>query len=188
MPAPRPAPDPLDWLALVGRLEAGDRLAFLKLARLVSGFLIQLRAYDFRDEWDDLRQEVLASLVANARAGRLRDPAAFVGYVKIITRNKFVDRLKRQLRQPESRALPWDEETARAAALPDPGDPRLAALWSAVEALPEPERSILEGVYREGRSYQEVADATGLPLGTLKRKLTASLARLRGELQGEADG
>ena len=31
---------------------------------------------------------------ANARAGRLRDPKAFVGYVRIITRNKIIDRLK----------------------------------------------------------------------------------------------
>jgi DNA-directed RNA polymerase specialized sigma24 family protein len=175
VPAP-PAPDPPDWLALVERLQAGDRLAFLQLARLVSGFLIQLRAYDFRDEWDDLRQEVLASLVANARAGRLRDPTAFVGYVKIITRNKFVDRLKRQLRQPENHALPWDEETARAAALPDPGDPRLAALWSAVEALPEPERSILEAPTARGAA-QEVAGRRPAPARS--SAVTASLARLR---------
>jgi RNA polymerase sigma factor (sigma-70 family) len=182
--APRPNPDPPDWLALLERLLAGDRLAFLHFNRLVSGFLAQLRAYDFRDEWDDLRQEVLASVVANARAGRLRDPAAFVGYVKIITRNKFVDRLKRQLRQHEKDALPWDDETARAATAPEAGDERLAALWSAVAALPEPERAIVEGIYREGRSYEEVAGATGLPLGTLKRRLTATLASLRQQLQG----
>jgi RNA polymerase sigma-70 factor (ECF subfamily) len=187
VPAPRAAPDRTDWVAVVERMLGGDRLACLQLERLVSGFLTQLRAYDFRDEWDDLRQEVLASLVANARAGRLRDPAAFVGYAKIITRNKFVDRLKRHLRHPEHHALPWDDETARAAARPDPGDPRLEALWSAVDALPDPERKILEGIYREGRSYQEVADATGLPLGTLKRKLTATLAALRAQLQ-DADG
>ena len=63
-----------DWLAVLGRLLAGDRVAFLEVNRLVTGFLVQLRAYDFRDEWDDLRQEVLLSVVANARAGRLRDP------------------------------------------------------------------------------------------------------------------
>ena len=69
----------IDWIAVLDRLLAGDRLAFAKINRLVSGFLVQLRAYDFRDEWDDLRQEVVLSLVANARAGRLRDPEAFLG-------------------------------------------------------------------------------------------------------------
>jgi RNA polymerase sigma-70 factor (ECF subfamily) len=176
-----PRADPPDWPALLERLLGGDRLAFLEFNRLVTGFLVQLRAYDFREEWDDLRQEVLASVVANARAGRLRDPKAFVGYVKIITRNKFVDRLKRQLRHREKEALPWDEETARAAAL-EPEDEESRALWSAVGELPEEERAIVEGVYREGKTYQEVSDATGVPLGTLKRRLRESLAFLRQRL------
>src|SRR5215510_8312925 len=85
-----------DWSAVLGRLEAGDRTAFLRFQRLVTGFLLELRAFDFEDEWDDLRQEVLAAVIANARAGRLRDPQAFAGYVRIITRNKFFDRLKRR--------------------------------------------------------------------------------------------
>src|SRR5438093_9936405 len=92
-----------DWLAVLDRLLAGDRVAFLEVNRLVTGFLVQLRAYDFRDEWDDLRQEVLLSVVANARAGRLRDPQAFLGYVRIITRNKFVDR-------PQARPRPHDKD------------------------------------------------------------------------------
>ena len=72
-----------DWIAVVDRLVAGDRVAFATINRLISGFLTQLRAYDLRDEWDDLRQEVVLSVVANARAGRLRDPEAFLGYVRI---------------------------------------------------------------------------------------------------------
>ena len=92
-----PVPDQ-DWPALVARLAAGDRAAFLELNRLVTSVLVRLRAYDFREEWDDLRQEVVLAVVANARAGRLRDPQAFVGYVRIVTRNKFVDRLKQHLR------------------------------------------------------------------------------------------
>src|SRR6185295_1700212 len=98
-----------DWLAVVDRLLAGDRAAFLELNRLITGVLVQLRAYDFRDEWDDLRQEVVLSVVANTRAGRVRDPQAFVGYVRAVTRNKFVDRLKTRLRLHEREAVPWDE-------------------------------------------------------------------------------
>ena len=173
-----------DWPAVVERLCEGDRLAFLELNRLVTGFLAQLRAYDFREEWDDLRQEVVASVVANAQAGRLRDPQAFVGYVKVITRNKFVDRLKRQLRHREKETLPWDEETARAIA-DDPDAPERRALWQAVSGLPEEHRQIVEGVYREGRTYEEVSAATGVPLGTLKRRLRESVALLRERLRDE---
>jgi RNA polymerase sigma-70 factor (ECF subfamily) len=162
------------------QLLRGDRVAFLTLNRLVTGFLVQLRAYDFRDEWDDLRQEVLLSVIGNARAGRLRDPKAFVAYVRIITRNKFVDRLKQRLRTKEGEALPWDEETARAAAVPDAAGS--ADLVTAVQALPPETRRLLDGVYRRGKTYQEVADEVGLPLGTFKRRLAEALGALRARL------
>jgi RNA polymerase sigma-70 factor (ECF subfamily) len=171
-----------DWLAILDQLMAGDRVAFLQFNRLVTGFLAQLRAYDFRDEWDDLRQEVLISVVGNARAGRLRDPKAFVGYVKIITRNKFVDRLKRQLRHSEKDTLAWDDETARAAAVADDAAAAGGDVWSEVRTLSDEEQRILTGLYVEGRTYQEVSDATGIPLGTLKRRLRGSLAALRERL------
>jgi len=168
-----------DWLAVLGRLLAGDPVAFLEVNRLVTGFLVQLRAYDFRDEWDDLRQEVLLSVVANARAGRLRDPQAFFGYVRIITRNKFIDRLKARLRHHEKEALPWDEETARSVAAPAVRDGRVAELWRAVRDLPPEEQRVLDGVYRQGKTYEQVCTETGLPLGTMKRRLRDALLTLR---------
>jgi RNA polymerase sigma-70 factor (ECF subfamily) len=173
-----------DWLELQERLVRGDRLACLELNRLVTAILRQLRAYDFRDEWDDLRQEVAMAVIANARKGRLRDPQAFVGYVRIITRNKFVDRLKSQLRRREHEVFPWDEETARAlverAAAPD--DTEARELWAEVARLPEEERGLVLGVYREGRTYEEMAERSGVPLGTLKRRLRTALASLRRRL------
>jgi RNA polymerase sigma-70 factor, ECF subfamily len=178
---PVPAPD---WLAVVARLADGDRAAFLELNRLVTGILVQLRAYDFREEWDDLRQEVLLAVVANAKAGRLRDPQAFVGYVRIVTRNKFVDRLKQHLRLKEDEALPWDDEAARVASVPVADSGEAADLWAAVGALPEDEQRVLHGLYRQGRTYQEVADDTGIPLGTLKRRLRSALDTLRERLGG----
>jgi len=39
-------------------------------------------------------------------------------------------------------------------------------------------------VYREGKSYQEMSDDTGVPLGTLKRRLRQALDLLRGRLAG----
>lgn len=173
-----------DWGSLCERLLAGERAAFATFNRLVSSYLTQLRAYDFREEWDDLRQDVLLATLANARAGRLRDPQAFSGYVRIVTRNKFVDRLKRELRVRERDALPWHDEMARAAT--PVGDPGAGAarrdLWDALESLPEEQQRLLAGVYLEGRTYQEMSDASGVPLGTLKRRLREGLAALRSRL------
>jgi RNA polymerase sigma-70 factor (ECF subfamily) len=166
-----------DWTEIQGRLLAGDRLAFLEINRLITGFLVQLRAYDFREEWDDLRQEIMMSVVANARAGRLRDPKAFVGYVRIITRNKFVDRLKVRLRHHEKDHLPWDDASKEATVRP--AEEGREELWSAVRELPEEQRRVIEGVYLEGRTYQEVSETTGIPLSTMKRRLQAGLQALR---------
>ncbi len=182
-----------DWSALLERLLEGDRLAFARFNRLVSGFLVQLRAYDFQDEWDDLRQEVLMATLANARADRLRDAKAFVGYVRIITRNKFMDRLKRSLRSHERENLPWDDESARAAAEADgamgaPMASPMGAAWAAVRELPEEDQRLLTGLYVEGRTYQEMCQATGVPLGSLKRRLTKTLRTLRERLQAAEEG
>jgi RNA polymerase sigma-70 factor (ECF subfamily) len=166
-----------DWGDVQARLLEGDRLAFLEVNRLISGFLARFRAYDFREEWEDLRQEVVFSVIANARAGRLRDPGAFVAYVRSITRNKLVDRLKQRIRHREGETLPWEEASERLAAEPPPADGH--DLHAALGELPDEERRAVAGVYLEGRTYQEVADATGLPLGTLKRRLRDGLAALR---------
>jgi DNA-directed RNA polymerase specialized sigma24 family protein len=91
---------PTDWMHVVERLAEGDRRAYAQLGRFVTSYLAKLRAYDFRDEWDDLRQEVVVAIVANVRAGRLRDSKALAAYVRVITRNKFIDRLKQHLRCP----------------------------------------------------------------------------------------
>jgi RNA polymerase sigma factor (sigma-70 family) len=170
-----------DWTGIQEKLALGDRLAFLRVARLVSAVLAQLRAYDFHDEWEDLRQDVMASVFANARQGRLRDPQAFVAYVRIITRNKFVDRLKLQQRRHERQTQPWDEETARAvaAAAPAEGD---GELWAEVERLPPPGPELVRGIYRDGKTYEEMAETSGIPLGTLKRKLREALGALRERL------
>jgi RNA polymerase sigma-70 factor (ECF subfamily) len=172
-----------DWIAVLDRLVAGDRVAFAKVNRLISGFLVQLRAYDFRDEWDDLRQEVVMSLVANARAGRLRDREAFLGYARIITRNKVVDRLKGARRRHERATVAWDEESARGLGIDGAVADRSAAaareVWAAVRDLSDEQQDVLDGVYRQGKTYQAVSDETGIPLGTMKRRLRDALVALR---------
>jgi RNA polymerase sigma factor (sigma-70 family) len=181
----------VDWMVMLDRLLAGDGVAFLKINRLVTDFLNQLRAYDFRDEWDDLRQEVVLSLIANARAGKLRNPQAFLGYVRMITRNKFVDRLKLRLRTHEKEVVSCDGELPPALAIraAPVETPEIAMdLWSAIRDLPDEQRRVLEGVYGQGKTYEAVSAETGLPLGTMKRRLREGLMALRQRFAADLAG
>jgi RNA polymerase sigma-70 factor (ECF subfamily) len=182
---------PEDWTRVVEKLLEGDRLALVQVNRLVTSFLTQIRAYDFHQEWEDLRQEVVLSIVANARAGGLRDPQAFVGYVRSVTRNKFVDRLERAARTHERRQVAWDEEAARMVGGGDGTRPDrdAADVWWTIADLPSQQQQVLVGVYRQGQTYEEVARDTGIPLGTVKRRLREGLAELRRRLaEGGGNG
>ena len=45
--------------------------------------------------------------------------------------------------------------------------------------LPEDTRQLIQGIYGEGKTYQEMSAETRIPLGTLKRRLREGLNLLR---------
>jgi RNA polymerase sigma-70 factor (ECF subfamily) len=161
------------------RLLAGDRAALLKVSRLVGSLLVRWRAYDFRDEWQDLIQDVLLAVVAGLRAGRVRNSEALVGYVAAIARHKLADRL-RSLRPGDAADPVWPDAGAPAVVDP-PAVERVVEMRLLLEKLPEPHRTVVFNVYGEGRTYESVARESGIPLGTLKRYLRDALAALRRE-------
>jgi RNA polymerase sigma-70 factor (ECF subfamily) len=173
-----------DWAHVLERLLEGDRAALLQLTRLVNSFLGRWNAYDFRDEWDDLIQEVVLAAATAVREGKLRERGAAFGYLRTTARFKFVDRLKRHLRLAEDDHLPWEEVVEGGfeppVAAPEPGVAR--DVRSALEALPEKQRDAVYAVHVRGQTYDEAAAATGIPLGSLKRHLRDGLAALRSAL------
>lgn len=178
---------PEDWIRIVDELRAGSHLAFLKINGLITGYLVKLRAYEFQDEWDDLRQEIVMSVIANAEAGRVRDPKALLAYVQVITRNKVLDRVKRSVthRERNSSPLAIDESTDGLLGLGTlPTADGITDLRAALRELPPQQRQVIHGVYVEGKTYEAVSAETGIPLGTMKRRLRDGLAVLRRRLQG----
>jgi RNA polymerase sigma-70 factor (ECF subfamily) len=173
---------PEDWAAVLERLLGGDRLALLQLSRLVNGFLARWNAYDFRDEWDDVIQEVVLAAGLAMRGGKLRSRTAVVGYLRTTARHEFLDRLQNHLRCGK-REIAWE------AVLDGPLEPKQAdteaarGVREALARLPENRRQAVTAVYLEGKSYQEAAADTGIPLGSLKRYLRDGLVQLRSELQ-----
>lgn len=179
MSAPR-----IDWAAHVEGLLDGDELAYLELSRLVTGFLAGWRAYDFRDDWGDLVQEVLIALMVSAREGRIRNPAAVVGYVRTIAHRRYVDLLKKHLGRHGNQTLEWGEATERGeASLPSQpaDDDVVVGMRLSLERMPEIRSRVVYAVYGEGKTYEQVARETGIPLGTVKWHLREGLEALRRE-------
>ncbi len=59
-------------------------------------------------------------------------------------------------------------------------------LWNAVRQLSGVQRQAIELAFGHGLSHQEVADMTGVPLGTAKSRVRLGLARLRAGLDQAA--
>ncbi len=178
-----------DWAVVIDRLLEGDHLACLQISRLVTRFLAGWRAYDFRDDWPDLVQEVLVVVITAAREGKIRRREASLGFIRTVARHKFVDRLRRHLRRAEDQNLPWGDLIQPEGPEAQSGGPREESfdLRRALEKLPEQKRKIVLGVYAEGKTVAKVAQETGTPLGTAKRHLRISLAELGAHLVNKPD-
>ena len=113
---------------------------------------------------------------------------AFTGWFFGIARNLSIDMLRRQRTQGEP--VHEAEKIIEQAADPSPGVPETAWLRSkhqqmraAIETLPREQRSVIEMAYFRGMTRQEIASATGEPLGTIHTRARLALQKLREELQ-----
>ena len=175
-----------DWRAVIKDLIGADvekqRVAFLELQRLLTTILAGIAGWNESEKEfrRDLRQTILLKLVGSLRAGQLREPKAFVEYVRVTARNTFYDAL-RSRRGGNGEEFVQDLEAEMAET---PRDPDLAlAVQSAIAQLPEKERSAVEMIYLRGFTYAEAAATTTVPLGSFKRYLRQGLNLLRTRLE-----
>jgi RNA polymerase sigma-70 factor (ECF subfamily) len=185
-PAQPTGDEPIDWYAILAQVDAGNVAAFAQLARLISGYLCRWNAFDFQAEWDDVIQDVSLAAIDAYRRQRFTDRRAVVGYIRSTTRFKFVDRIRASRRVDLSDDL--DQvlgPAAMDAALRPSGTELHSDLWASIAHLAERHRAAVLSVYAEGRTYEDASEATGIPLGSLKRYLRLGLAELRRTLRAE---
>ncbi len=169
---------------LIERTGAGDRAAFeqlyLRYARAVFG--LALRRLGDRARAEDAVQETFASVWRSARTYRAeRGPGA--PWLFAVARNAVVDRTRGRHEPPTE--VP---ETATDEAGPPERAESSWVAWRvhrALEELPEREREVIALAYWSGLSQSEVAEFLGIPLGTVKTRTRAALARLADLLEGE---
>ncbi|RVT83284.1 sigma-70 family RNA polymerase sigma factor [Rhodobacteraceae bacterium CCMM004] len=169
-----------DWSQVLSQIRSHrDQAAFADLfthfAPRVKAFLLRSGASETLAE--ECMQEVMATVWQKAH---LFDPsrAAASTWIFTIARNRKIDALRKQ-RQPQPEDLTWGPETE-----PDQTDvvilqQETEELGRALATLPEKQRDLIERAYFHDLSHSQIAEETGLPLGTIKSRIRLALDRLR---------
>jgi RNA polymerase sigma-70 factor (ECF subfamily) len=171
--------DELDLIyerVLVVRCQAGDEAAFAELVgRYDARLRYFLRKLTAPERADDLLQDVWLDVLRHLP--RLADPQAFRAWVYRIARDKAFGLLRRAQRAEQPLGdtdVPddsvdnggFDEEDA-------------TRIHAALDRLPAEQREVLVLRFVEAMTYDEIARATGQPLGTVRSRLFYGKQALR---------
>jgi RNA polymerase sigma-70 factor, ECF subfamily len=188
---------------LVLRCQSGfrpDRDAFAELLRRHQSHVERV-LYHLAPDWEDradLAQEVWIRVYRNVK--RLQEPAKFRGWLSRIATNLFYDELRKRKRNqsPLSLDAPLtmeDGELGWEIASEDPGPEEILTthefygeLRTAIADLPEVFRTTIVLREIEGMAYEEIAEITGVSLGTVKSRIARARQRLQSQLQTYLDG
>lgn len=180
----------LEDAALLARVGDGDEAAIEQLYQRYGGacFALARRILDDAQLAEDVVQQVFLALWKR----NSYDPArgAVSTWLLSITHHKSVDTLRREGNR--RKRLASEQALLQVAATgPGPEDEAWAQMRAertreALRELPPEQREVLLLAYYGGYTQREIADLTGLPLGTVKSRTLAAMRRLRNHLSGVA--
>jgi RNA polymerase sigma factor (sigma-70 family) len=177
-----------------------EKAVFAELMRRYQSHVDKV-LYHLAPDWQDradLAQEVWIRVYRNIP--RLNEPVKFRGWLSRIATNLFYDELRKRKRtaSPLSLDAPLSLEDGEldweiAAETPGP-DEELSTrefydqLNDAIADLPEVFRTTIVLREIEGMAYEEIAEITGVSLGTVKSRIARARLRLQTQLQQYLDG
>ena len=187
----RQGPRDPDDAEIAARFSAGEEQAlawaYERWAGQVHGMAV--RAFGSGPDAEDVTQQTFVSAWTDRRRYDPRQgplPAWLVG----ICRHKIADtwaRMERQRRQAEAVAV--DARSRPSASRGDEVDGVVAdrvLLLGELDRIGQPQRGIIELAFFADLTHAQIADRTGIPLGTVKSHIRRTLERLRNRL--EVDG
>ncbi|HEX4612049.1 MAG TPA: RNA polymerase sigma factor [Urbifossiella sp.] len=192
MPDPARQPAETDE-QLLARLRAGDRSIFGTLVRRYERELFgYLRRYVGDDDLaDDVFQNTFIAVFR--KIGQYEPGRAARPWLYAIATNQAIDALRKRTRQgdrsADARTAPDEEGEPRPlfelvpAPGPGPGETADRAeqaelVRAAVDRLPDLLRQVVVLAYFQGLKYKDIADALGIPVGTVKSRLHAATTKL----------
>jgi RNA polymerase sigma factor (sigma-70 family) len=181
----------IEWAGLVHRIVYQDEAALAKLYRGLCGRVYRQALRLTRNT--ATAEEVVEDVFWQVWRQAPRFDAArgtVIAWVLQITRSRSLDALRAMGRNPLHEALDIDDEHSADVAV-DHTDPQTllgatqiaAQIELALEALDPLRRQLVALAFQRGYSQSEIADHTGLPLGTVKSHLRRALAAMKLSLE-----
>jgi RNA polymerase sigma-70 factor (ECF subfamily) len=163
---------------LLGRMAKGEDKALVELYQRAAPIVYAtcLRILHDVEEANDVTSETFWRLWT--RAHRF-DPAqsSALAWILIVTRRQALDRRRSRLRR--RRTLDRFQQLRDAPKTEEDDVVARRRLVAALRLLSASDRALLEAAYFEGLSGADIAARERVPLGTVKSRLRAALARLR---------
>jgi RNA polymerase sigma factor (sigma-70 family) len=176
-----------------------ERALFAEVVRRYQSHVDKL-LYNLAPDWQDrsdLAQEVWIRVYKNVK--KLNDPAKFQGWLSRITTNLFYDELRKRKRMAPPLSLDAPRKTTDgemdwdiASDDPSPDDDLATEefydkLRLAIADLPEAFRTTIVLREIEGMAYEDIAQITGVSLGTVKSRIARARLKLQSTLQPYLD-
>ncbi|MCH8556744.1 MAG: sigma-70 family RNA polymerase sigma factor [Balneolia bacterium] len=181
---------------LLHRIGRKDEAALSELYDLYKSLLYSLCVSIVKDraEAEELLQEIFVQVWEKA-SGFDRSKGTPYAWLTTMTRNKAIDILRSRSYKENQITdndtddiilpfLPSDEPSPYSAAV---AKERSSMIQTILKAIPDEQRSVLVAAYFEGYSQTEIADQTGLPLGTVKSRMRQGLIKLQHMLAGKEE-
>jgi RNA polymerase sigma-70 factor (ECF subfamily) len=166
---------------LLRRAQGGDESAFGAIMRMYHARTFRLALAIVHHEADarDICQEVW--LTVWKQLGSFRGDSRFTTWLHPIVTRRSLDHLRKRRRWFD-RFLPFGSDDDSVASVPEPasdenardhaeGNETIARVRAALATLPPKHRAVLALREMEGLSYEEIAQATGVPTGTVMSRL-----------------
>lgn len=167
----------------LGRVARGEPGAVRACVDQYGGLVwsLALKRTRSREEAEDAVQEIFLDLW---RSAERFDPrlSSEAGFVALIARRRLIDLARKRARRPELTALPEgvdapSDDYARIERGIEAGQ-----VLDVVQTLPEKQQRMISLSLIEGLSHSQIAERTGVPLGTVKSNIRRGVAEVRRRL------
>jgi len=184
--------DPGDEAALVGAAQGGDEAAFTEIVRRYQRAVYRVAYALTRNasDADDLAQETFVR--AYQALGRFRQGEPLYPWLSRIAVNLTYSLFRRRRRRPETSIEPLVEAGQQWAAADDPAAEaadreRAEHLRQAFAGLSPEHQAILVLRVVQDLTYEEIAQALEIPLGTVMSRLSRARAELKVRMKARTE-